>query len=235
MEKLTINLGNWFGYPIYLHWSWTCWIGFLLLTSPSSVPHLLALFGIVLLHEFGHCFAAKYFDWHVHSITLYPVGGAARMDIEPRPWEEFVVAVCGPLVNIALIWPIMKWGNDQLVLMNYSLLIFNLLPLYPLDGGRIFRAVLELLPWPRFKRLHATKWAVYVGRVGWVLLAILAIYVQAWMLLAICLLMGLAGWAELEMERKRAAPPPSQTAMEIIWDAEEVRRRYDKYQSKLER
>ncbi len=146
------------------------------------------LFGIVLLHELGHSLAAQRYGISVNDIVLLPIGGVARLSRMPeKPAQELVVALAGPAVNLALVLlltpllvtgMILGWGMGGefalpaltqpgllnlvafLVVINVSLLLFNMLPAFPMDGGRVLRALLALrLPYAR-----ATDIAATVGR-----------------------------------------------------------------------
>jgi stage IV sporulation protein FB len=144
------------------------------------------LFVIVTLHELGHSFAALRYDVPVQDIILLPIGGVAQLKrIPENPIEEFIIAIAGPAVNFVLavlflgiMWPLnIELQNPAVLLTNLEsitltnifnfvfiynlfLALFNLIPAFPLDGGRIFRSLLALrLPYPR-----ATSIAVSVGR-----------------------------------------------------------------------
>ncbi len=143
------------------------------------------LFTLVLLHELGHSVAAMAYGIRVRDITLLPIGGVARLERMPeKPLQEFVVALAGPAVNVLLaiilapivfglaggLGPMVLSMRSQpgltglltfLLTANISLALFNLLPAFPMDGGRIFRAVMGTFL--SFER--ATTVAVTVGRV----------------------------------------------------------------------
>lgn len=146
----------------------------------------LALFTLVLLHELGHSLAAKGYGIPVNDITLLPIGGVARLARMPeKPIQELVVALAGPAVNVILaaialplvlglgvaqggtlslrLWPQPGWLGLLTFLLsaNLSLAAFNLIPAFPMDGGRVFRALLGLFL--DFQR--ATRIAVTLGRV----------------------------------------------------------------------
>ncbi len=152
-----------------------------------------ALFVCVLLHEFGHATAARWYGIKTPDITLWPIGGVARLERMPRkPWEEFVVAICGPLVNVAIaatIWllmavPVSMAGEaalgrpghffESLMVVNLFMVVFNLVPAFPMDGGRILRALLTAVTGDYAK---ATRWAANLGRT-------IAIFVAMSMLLS---------------------------------------------------
>lgn len=138
---------------------------------------LFSCFGCVILHELGHCLTAMHFGIGVRRILLLPIGGMAEFDSIPRePRREILITLAGPAVNFvlaALLWvllppapaeesaslTLLDFGH---VLLLWNLLMggFNLLPAFPMDGGRIFRALLAL----RFSYLKATFWAATVGK-----------------------------------------------------------------------
>jgi Zn-dependent protease len=147
-----------------------------------SLLLVLAVFVCVILHELGHALAAKKFDIKTSSITLLPIGGLAQMEqIPEKPKEELIIALAGPAVNLiiaVLVYPLTnissvteigqlhlkaESGNffPALMSLNVWLAIFNLIPAFPMDGGRVFRAILS------FKLGHgkATQIAASVGQV----------------------------------------------------------------------
>jgi Zn-dependent protease len=159
----------------------------------------LLLFGIVLLHELGHSLAALYYNIPVRDITLLPIGGLARLDRMPeKPIQEFVVAAAGPAVNVVLaivFFPIllviigesmfsgrslmMAFAGPSLpgaamflFVVNLSLLIFNLIPAFPLDGGRIFRSLLAMF----LDYEKATTLAVRIGQGFAILLGVWGLF-----------------------------------------------------------
>ncbi len=146
----------------------------------NAVIFILALFGCVLLHEFGHALAARQFGISTRDITLYPIGGIARLERMPeKPAQELWVAIAGPLVNVAIAGALFIWvyisatliqfenvtvdqGSmaERLMFVNILLVLFNLIPAFPMDGGRVLRALLAMkLPYDR-----ATSIASYVGQ-----------------------------------------------------------------------
>ncbi|MCS7091092.1 MAG: site-2 protease family protein [Verrucomicrobiota bacterium] len=159
------------------------WIGlsYYYLGGPQAawqgVLFMLALFGCVLLHEFGHAFAALAFGIRTPDITLLPIGGVARLQrIPEKPWQELVVAVAGPLVNVGIA-AILIFALGQrmsvehlerlnapgtallakLATVNLMLVLFNMIPAFPMDGGRVLRAVLAMaLPYGRATQIAAT-------------------------------------------------------------------------------
>src|SRR5881409_63834 len=143
----------------------------------AGVLVILLLFGCVVLHEFGHAFAAKAFGINTPDITLLPIGGVARLERMPEePVQELIIAVAGPLVNVvialglfvaggfhALLNPSNVEGGGlvaQLLTINIMLVLFNLLPAFPMDGGRVLRALLAT----RLSYARATQVAATVGQ-----------------------------------------------------------------------
>ena len=147
----------------------------------------LLIFLCVLLHEFGHAFAAKAYGIRTVDITLLPIGGIARMERMPeKPVQELVVAIAGPLVNVviasALGIALAVKGNldfhelwhptnalSLLLYVNAMMVLFNLIPAFPLDGGRVLRALLAM----KFSYARATQIASTVGQA-------LALLMGAW-------------------------------------------------------
>ena len=148
----------------------------------ASMALVAIMFGCVLLHEFGHALVAKRFGVRTRDITLLPIGGLARLEkIPSEPRQELAIAVAGPAVNIviasvllllglALGWgpevlpeKVTVWGSgflQELVAINLILALFNFIPAFPMDGGRVLRALLAL----KLDYLQATRIAVGVGQ-----------------------------------------------------------------------
>jgi Zn-dependent protease len=161
-----------------------------------GVAFTLALFTCVLLHELGHSFAARAFGLRVREIVLLPIGGVASLVGKPRsPKHEIAIALAGPAVNLVIaamlgvamaafgLWPrslepglLLAPSLPTFLLLlvsgNVSLAVFNLLPFFPLDGGRVLRAGLAL----RWGETRATLWAARLGQVAGVGLAGYALF-----------------------------------------------------------
>ncbi|MCA9154797.1 MAG: site-2 protease family protein [Planctomycetales bacterium] len=163
------RLGTLSGIGVYVHWS------FLILpllvggttilsagpwAAAEAVIFVLAVFGCVVLHEMGHALTARQFGIGTRDITLLPIGGVARLDRMPRkPWQEFAVAVAGPAVNVViaavLFLGLIGYGVERmlnpadflvrLMWTNIALVAFNMLPAFPMDGGRVLRSLLAMV------------------------------------------------------------------------------------------
>ena len=136
-----------------------------------------AFFACVVLHELGHSFVAQHYGIGVRRILLMPIGGMAEMDAIPRePGREFLMTLAGPAVNFViagLLWPVVHWLPDmirlhswqglifQVFVANLVMGVFNLVPVFPMDGGRILRALLAT----RLNYLKATFVAASIGKV----------------------------------------------------------------------
>ncbi len=207
MSAFNISLGRWFGVPVQLHWSWVLLFAFIVISQPWSFALAYAgLFFIVLLHECGHCLAGKYYHCKVRDIVLYPFGGAASMEIPKKPFQEFVVAIAGPLVNALLVLPLWALSSLHPILAmisiyNVVLLVFNLIPAFPMDGGRVLRSLLSLA---MGNHLKATTIAVRVGQGFCVVFALLGVFYLQPMLLLVGLLIFMAAEQELQQLRSKA-------------------------------
>ena len=190
MKKSTFKLGSFTGIGIYVHWTMSLLLGGVFvfyLYQGASVGGALAglvvvgvLFGCVILHELGHALTAKHFGIPTLDITMYPIGGVARLQRMPRePRQELLIAIAGPAVNLAIaavlfvvviatgrpLTPIPFVEAEPNVLgllmwMNLALVGFNMLPAFPMDGGRVLRAGLAT----KLSYKNATRIASYVGQ-----------------------------------------------------------------------
>lgn len=192
----------------------------------SSLLFLGLLFGIVLVHEFGHCFGARSVGGNAENILMWPLGGLAYAHAPMTPWAQFVTVACGPLVNLVFcvmsgLYVISQTGMAELVLLNpfqgifvppgemsllagvwvfyqvnLLLLAFNLLPIYPMDGGQLFQCVL----WPFVGLQRAMTLACQVGLVGCIGLGLWGLSRGGGgMLLFIALFGGFTCWQRLRM------------------------------------
>ncbi len=181
------------------------WVGFSALLSGgnltaalTNVLLILALFMCVVMHEFGHALTARIFGIKTRDITLLPIGGVARLEEMPEdPLEELLVAAAGPAVNVVISAALfsallitgyfsqplnlsMLTGNIwmQLLAANITLVFFNLIPAFPMDGGRVLRAILA----SGMDYVKATNLAANVGRGFAVLMGIAGFFLNPWLI-----------------------------------------------------
>lgn len=165
-----------------------------------TLGFVFAVFFCITLHELGHMLVAQKFKYKTRDITLLPIGGMARMDEFPEnPRHELLVAIAGPAVNIAIalvLYPVVFWlgrvpslfilqVNEgsvflfNLLVVNLLLAVFNLIPAFPMDGGRIFRALLAM----RMNRVKATDIAARTGQVISVLFVIAGFFYNPFLII----------------------------------------------------
>ena len=210
------------GVDVFLHWSWFLVAAYEISGGTKSYSSLtfnvleyLALFLIVLLHEFGHALACRQVGGTASRIVLWPLGGVAYVDPPPRPGAELWSIVAGPLVNVALLpvlWTIVilsrssGWAeampNSYALLgmvwfINKWLLIFNMLPVYPLDGGKILRSLL----WFVLGRARSLMVATILGFVGVAGFIILALWMQSVWFGVLSVFMLVNCWGGLKQAR----------------------------------
>ena len=218
----SIRLFNFAGIDLYLHWSW-----FLLAVYGISsragryssvvwpVLEYLTLFLIVLLHEFGHALACRQVGGRANQIVLWPLGGVAYVAPPPRPGATLWSIAAGPLVNVALApvlgvaWVLCRaagWGAAMpdaytfiktVFIINCVLLFFNLLPVYPLDGGQILQSLL----WFVFGRARSLMVTTVIGFVGVGALILLAIWARDVWFGILCVFILLNCWGGLMQAR----------------------------------
>ena len=166
MVNNALSIGAVAGIPIRLHISLLIAVGLLAIYSGAGLLAVLILatgiFGSVALHELGHSFVARAKGAYIHEIVLYPFGGAAKIsNIPKRPMDEILVALAGPAVSLvlAIIFSLFE-ATHFLGYLNKMLFFFNIMPVFPMDGGRVLRAILAT----RKSRTAATRIAATVGK-----------------------------------------------------------------------
>jgi Zn-dependent protease len=262
----SLKLGKFFGIDTYIHstfWLLPLFVVFSNLgaeldTLLFELAFVFAVFFCIALHEVGHALAARAYGIGTRHITLYPIGGVAMLERMPdKPWHEVVVALAGPAVNVVLAIGlfgglmvnglVMPWATEemdvvpqflgQLAFANAFLCLFNLLPAFPMDGGRVLRAVLA----SRMNRLRATEIAAKVGAVVAGILLIAGLVLGKFPLIFLAIVVFLLGQAELagvrvmEAARRRgffgSSPPepepdPEPTPLPVDPDADLAARRF---------
>jgi len=195
-QKGSFRLFKFAGVTVYLHWMWFLLAAYEVFGSQNrynslawNAAELLAVFSTVLLHEFGHSLACRSVGGQADTIVLWPLGGVAYVNPPQRPGAMLWSIAAGPLVNVALLVPLtalIVWGRTQawwgpennirmiiisLLAINVILLGFNLLPIYPLDGGKIVWSLLWFVL-GRGKSLMISTVLGMVGVIGLVTLAL---------------------------------------------------------------
>jgi Zn-dependent protease len=215
----SIRLFRFNGIDVFVHWSWFLVAAYEIQTRKGNyssvtwnVLEYLALFLIVMIHEFGHALACRQVGGRADQIVLWPLGGVAYVDPPPRPGATLWSIAAGPLVNVVLI-PILfgavivgrslGWAQSvpdfyrlmrAVSFINFGLLIFNILPVYPLDGGQILRSLL----WFLLGRARSLMVATVFGLIGVVGFIGLALWRQDVWLGAIAVFMLMSCWGGLK-------------------------------------
>jgi stage IV sporulation protein FB len=183
----SLNIGKVAGTVVRIHLTFLLFLAWIfaanyaaggLTTAWNSLAFMLLLFACVLLHEFGHIFTARAFGVTTPYVTLLPIGGVAQLErIPEESGQEFLIAIAGPLVNVAIAGLLILAGADlnlratavenmhvsmldRLADVNIFLALFNLIPAFPMDGGRVLRALLAT----RLGYVHATEIAATIGQ-----------------------------------------------------------------------
>ncbi|WP_372619657.1 site-2 protease family protein [Falsiroseomonas sp.] len=224
----SIPLGRVLGTEIRLHLTFfllLAWIGFAHYAqggTPAALEGILficLIFSCVVLHEFGHVLAARRYGISTPDITLLPIGGVARLErIPEKPSEELVVALAGPAVNVAiaaLLFVLLGGAPPveamaalpgaehgmlaRLFWVNVVLVVFNLIPAFPMDGGRVLRALLGY----RMGHRRATDIAATTGQVVAFLLGFLGLIGGAPLLVFVALFVWLGAGAEAQAVKLR--------------------------------
>lgn len=228
--KWSLKLGKLLGINVYLHFTFLLLLAFLgfvywratqdLEAALQGVAFIVALFGCVVLHELGHALMARRYGIQTRDITLLPIGGIARLEKMPeKPMQEFWVALAGPAVNVIIASVLMiglaatggftpveeisvNGGSfwQRLLVLNLILVAFNLLPAFPMDGGRVLRALLAM----RLGRRRATAIAANVGQGMAILFGIVGFFYNPF-LIFIAIFVYLGAQAEAGMVEMQSA------------------------------
>ncbi len=228
--KWSWKIARFWGIDIYMHVTFlliVLWVGVSYWVQMHSweavfggIAFILALFACVVLHEYGHALTARRFGIRTRDITLYPIGGVARLErIPDDPAQELWVALAGPAVSTAiaavLFLAFVATGGrpvfgaaalqssnfvERLMAVNVLLVLFNLIPAFPMDGGRVLRALLAM----RMDYLHATQIAAGVGQAMAFVFGFIGLMTDPW-LLFIALFVWIGAEQESSMARIKSS------------------------------
>jgi Zn-dependent protease/CBS domain-containing protein len=186
-SRWAFQIGSMLGIPIRIHATFVLILVYFGMAAavanrnvPSGIALVLAFFACILLHELGHAAMARRFGIRTREIVLYPIGGIARLESIPGGWAELAIALAGPAVNVVLAAacaaalyafdaplqiPQTLQGRhtglvQQLLGANILLVVFNMIPAFPMDGGRVFRALLAV----GLGQQRATRIAAFIGQ-----------------------------------------------------------------------
>jgi Zn-dependent protease/CBS domain-containing protein len=240
MRQWSWKLGRIAGIDVFVHATFlliVLWVGFSgwlqdgsLNAALASVAFLLALFFTVLLHEFGHALVARRYGIKTRDVTLWPIGGVASLERMPDdPRQELAVAVAGPLVSAGIAAVLFVWLSltaqlgpltglsltvgsflERLMMANVVLAVFNILPAFPMDGGRVLRALLAM----RVEYARATRTAANVGQAMAFLFGLVGLFANPMLLfVAFFIWMGAAQEANQVEQKSALAGIPVRRAM----------------------
>jgi len=224
----SLNIGSVAGTAVRIHVTFLLFLAWIFgvnyfSTGPQAAWNgllfIVLLFLCVLLHEFGHIFTARSFGVRTPDVILLPIGGVSRLErIPEKPSEEFLIAIAGPAVNIVIALLLVFIGGaslstehlsalengnvsmiDRLAVVNLFLALFNLIPAFPMDGGRVLRALLA----SRLGYVHATEIAATVGQAVAFMLGFLGLFGNP-LLIFIAIFVYLAAASEAHLVATRA-------------------------------
>ena len=238
--KWSWRVGSYAGIGVYIHATFLLLIGWVVLSywlrgrsladTAQGVLFMLALFACVLLHEFGHALTAKRYGIRTRDITLLPIGGVARLERMPDdPRQELWVALAGPAVNVVIAAALFGWlaatgtleplsrlavteGSfvERLLVVNVFLVLFNMLPAFPMDGGRVVRALLAT----RMEYTKATHIAALLGQGMAYLFGFIGLFTNPFLLfIAFFVWIGAAQEASMTQMKSALAGIPVSRAM----------------------
>ena len=241
------KLGRFAGIDVFVHATFILLIGWVGLSYwlesrqvsavLAGIGFILALFLCVILHEYGHALTARKYGIRTRDITLYPIGGVARLERMPdRPIEELWVALMGPAVNVVIafiLYAYLASNGDapglrqlmdftsggfllRLLSVNLSLVLFNLVPAFPMDGGRVLRALLAM----RMDYVRATQIAAAIGQGMAFLFGFVGLFANPFLLfIAFFVWIGAAQEANLVQIRHSIGGIPVRRAMQTNFES----------------
>jgi Zn-dependent protease/CBS domain-containing protein len=213
-----------FGVPIRLHFTFLLLLIFLLFigigekqSGATTALYILALFASVLLHEVGHALVARWYGIRTREIVMYPIGGVSHLESQPKGREELLISIAGPLVNLLIAVILLATQRDfapletlrvptdanlieRIALGNLLLGLFNLLPAYPMDGGRVLRSLIAF----RKSEDEATRIAASAGQFLAVAMGLFGLLTSNFLLLFVALFVYLGAQQEGAAARTRS-------------------------------
>jgi stage IV sporulation protein FB len=221
--RWSLNIGTIAGTAVRVHITFLLFLVWIFAANYASggpdeawtgLAFMVALFACVLAHEFGHIFTARAFGVATPDVTLLPIGGVARLErIPEEPRQEFLIAIAGPMVNVVIavaLWALAGAHPDagelasvddahvsmldRLATINLFLAAFNMIPAFPMDGGRVLRALLA----SRMGHTRATETAAAVGQAAAFLLGFAGLFFNP-LLIFIAIFVYLAASSEAHM------------------------------------
>ncbi len=225
----SLNIGKIAGTMVRIHFTFLLFLAWIFIagyasggaaTAWQSLLFIILVFTCVLAHEFGHILTARAFGVPTPDVTLLPIGGVARLERIPEdPWQEFLIAIAGPAVNVVVAVFLIAFAGaditgsqaavvenssvslvDRLAAVNLFLVLFNLIPAFPMDGGRVLRALLSI----RLGHVRATEVAASIGQVVAFALGFIGLFSNP-MLIFIGIFVYLAATSEAHMVALQAA------------------------------
>jgi Zn-dependent protease/predicted transcriptional regulator len=205
------------GIPIRIHFTFVLFLAWVGISAGSSgglawTLFVIAIFFCVLLHELGHALVAKRLGVSTRDITLYPIGGVAMLDSRPKPRQELFISLAGPAVNLVLAAilfvallvtnrgiPAVNGGLEHtsilaaLLIANLTLAVFNMIPAFPMDGGRVLRAALGL----KMTEAFSTQIAGGIGQGLAIIFGIVGLFTQGYILMLIAFFVFLGASQEV--------------------------------------
>ena len=238
--KWSLRVGRFAGIDVYMHVTFLLlisWVAFLywrqgqsIVSAIAGVAFILAVFLCVVLHEFGHALTARRYGIKTRDIILLPIGGVARLERLPtRPLQELWVALAGPAVNIVIAVGLFAWLKltasfeplqmmtlttgpvlERLMAVNLFLVAFNMIPAFPMDGGRVLRAILAT----RTQYSRATQIAASIGQGIAIVFGFIGLFYNPFLLfIAFFVWIGAAQEASLAQIQAAIGGIPVQQAM----------------------
>lgn len=238
--KWSLRVGRFAGIDVYMHVTFlllVSWVAFMywrqgqsIVSAMAGVAFILAVFLCVVLHEFGHALTARRYGIKTRDIILLPIGGVARLERLPtRPLQELWVALAGPAVNVAIAVGLFAWLEltasfeplqtmtlttgpvlERLMAVNLFLVAFNMIPAFPMDGGRVLRAILAT----RTEYSRATQIAASIGQGIAIVFGFIGLFYNPFLLfIALFVWIGAAQEASLAQMQAAIGGIPVQQAM----------------------